>query len=163
MKQGDPLSSFLFNALLEHIFRQLKTRWHQKKFGIKLGYAQETSITNLRFADDVLLYAPNLRQLTCMLRDLKSQATLCGLSLHPDKTKILTNVSRRMGRTITHIKLDDSRIDILHNDQSTKYLGRKLSLHNYHEYELSNRVAAGWAKFIQLRSELTNKRFSLHS
>ena len=64
VKQGDPLSSFLFNALLEHIFRQIKPGWQRKKFGIKLGFAQETSITNLRFADDVLLCAPNLRRLT---------------------------------------------------------------------------------------------------
>jgi hypothetical protein len=143
VKRGDPLSSFLFNALLEHIFRQIKPGWQRKKFGIKLGFAQETSITNLRFADDVLLYAPNLRQLTCLLRDLKNKASCCGLSLRPDKTNILTNVSRRAGRTIMHIVLDGARIDIRPNDQSTKYLGKKLSFHDFHGHELKKQDRRG--------------------
>eukprot|EP00959_Pyramimonas_sp_CCMP1952_P390501 8183210-Pyramimonas_sp.AAC.1 len=63
VKQGDPLSSHLFNAVLEHVFLQVKPSWERKGFGIKLGHGRHTRLTNLRFADDVLLLAPNLRQL----------------------------------------------------------------------------------------------------
>ena len=34
VKQGDPLSSFLFNTVFEHVCRQLKPSWLRKKFGI---------------------------------------------------------------------------------------------------------------------------------
>ena len=91
VKQGDPLSSLLFNALLEDIFKTLKHRWSTRKYGIRLGHTDTTHLTNLRFADDVLLFATTLPQLTVMLNDLHDVAGSCGLELHPDKTVILCN------------------------------------------------------------------------
>ena len=111
----------------------------------------------------MLLYATNLRQLTCLLRDVQAHAAKCGLLLHPEKTKILTNISWREGRTITHVNINGDSISILHSGHGTKYLGRQLTFHDFHDAELHNRIAAGWARFHQLRYELTNKRFPLHS
>ena len=78
--------------------------------------------------------------------------------MHPDKTKIPTNISRQHGRTTTHADIDGDKIEILSTEQSTKCLGRKLSLHGYHCTELTNRIGMGWRKFNQLRDELTSKR-----
>ena len=36
-KQGDPLSSLIFNALLEDIFRDVKQKWADRKYGVELG------------------------------------------------------------------------------------------------------------------------------
>ena len=36
-KQGDPLSSLIFNALLEDIFRDAKQKWAVRKYGVELG------------------------------------------------------------------------------------------------------------------------------
>ena len=74
VKQGDPLSSLLFNALLEDIFETLKQRWLPRQHGIRLGHTNITRLTNLRFADDVLLFATTLPQLTKMLNDLHEVA-----------------------------------------------------------------------------------------
>ena len=41
VKQGDPLSALLFNALLEDIFRQLKQRWSTHKHGVPLGHLDQ--------------------------------------------------------------------------------------------------------------------------
>ena len=163
VKQGDPLSSYLFNALLEHVFRQCKPAWERKGFGIQLGHTKLTRLTNLRFADDVLLIAPNLRQLKCILRDLKRTAAKCGLELHPDKTKIFTNMSRKDGQTTSQADIDGDVVAILKAEETTKYLGRKLALHDYHRAELSNRIAMGWGTFNKLRDELTSNRYPLHS
>eukprot|EP00959_Pyramimonas_sp_CCMP1952_P403836 8462279-Pyramimonas_sp.AAC.1 len=108
--------------------------------------AQTTRLTNLRFADDVLHQAPNLRQFKCILRDFKHEAAKCGLAFHPDKTKIFTNVSRRQGRCITQVAIDDDEVEILSAEESTKYLGRKLTVHDFHQTELANRFAAGRRK-----------------
>eukprot|EP00973_Karenia_brevis_P085648 11881387-Karenia_brevis.AAC.1 len=51
-KQGDPLSSLLFNALLDDISQQVNKKWLAKKFGIKMGPLNHNYLTNLRFADD---------------------------------------------------------------------------------------------------------------
>ena len=52
-KQGDPLSSLLFNSLLEKMMATVKAKIFGKKYGIQLGTSDSSRITNLRFADDV--------------------------------------------------------------------------------------------------------------
>ena len=62
-KQGDPLSSLLFNALLEDIMRTIKPDWIRKKMGLQLGHTDMTHLTNLRFAGDVILVSSTLPRL----------------------------------------------------------------------------------------------------
>ena len=33
-KQGDPISAIIFNAVVEHFMKILKTKWGKKKFGV---------------------------------------------------------------------------------------------------------------------------------
>ena len=61
------------------------------------------------------------------------------------------------------MSIDDDKVEILSDEQSTKYLGRKLTFHDYHHTELANRIAMAWRKFNQLHDELTSKRYPLHS
>ena len=67
-KQGDPLSSLLFNSVLEQILGPLKIQWEQKQYGLQMGPSSSTRITNLRFADDVLLIGRSLPQIKQMLQ-----------------------------------------------------------------------------------------------
>ena len=164
VKQGDPLSSLLFNALLEDIFAQLKHRWASRKYGIRLGHTSITTLTNLRFADDVLLFATTLPQLTDMLNDLHNLAGKYGLELHPEKTVILCNLSQRRGRqAATTTQVGGRHVKVLNYNDSTKYLGKKLSFSDHHTTEIDNRVSTAWRKFNAMSNELTNKRYRLHS
>ena len=57
-KQDDPLSSLLFNIVLLVALKDDFPRWQKKKgMGICLGDGDHDWLTNLRFADDVLLFA----------------------------------------------------------------------------------------------------------
>ena len=57
-KQGDPLSSLLFNTVLQNSLKEVTQRWQKKKgMGIYLSDQDHDSLTNLRFADDMLLFA----------------------------------------------------------------------------------------------------------
>ena len=66
-------------------------RWQKKKgMGIYLIDHDHDCFTNLRFADDVLLFASFDEQLQKMF-DFKKSTEKVDLRIHPDKTKILSN------------------------------------------------------------------------
>ena len=163
-KQGDPLSSLLFNSLSESIFRKLLPEWARRGCGIHLQAWSDDTLTNLRFADDVILFATSLSQLTQMLREIAGEAKKTGLELHPDKTKILHNQPfRRPRQTPEHTYIGNMKIEMLPHSDSQKYLGKKFSFHQQAETEVENRIAAAWRKFHLLKRELTTKSYSLNS
>ena len=62
-KQGDPLSSLLFNTVLQYSLKDEIQRWQKKKgMGIYLSDHDHDCLTNLRFADDVILFATSKEQ-----------------------------------------------------------------------------------------------------
>ena len=156
-KQGDPLSSLLFNAVSESIFRRLKAQWHTKKMGVDVGIGE--LLTNVRFADDVLLIADSRARLKKMLEGLQDESAKTGLNLHPDKTKVLTNATI----SDSQLRINNDYVEIIPHKESVKYLGRKLCMTGMHEAELDNRIRAAWATFTRHREELTNKKYSLYS
>eukprot|EP00973_Karenia_brevis_P004684 643326-Karenia_brevis.AAC.1 len=80
-----------------------------------------------------------------MLTELREQAYQYGLELHPDKTKIITNLSKRRGRdSRTSVDIAGEPVSILDFSEHVKYLGRKLTFDNYHGTELNNRIACAW-------------------
>ena len=88
------MSPVLFNCLLEGIFRDLKEKYEKQclGFAMKDGSNDDQRLTNLRFADDVLLVAESLHDLKQMLTDLDAEAVLRGLEVHYDKTKIYSPI-----------------------------------------------------------------------
>ena len=93
-KQGDPMSSLLFNTVLQYSLKDEIQRWQKKKgMGIYLSDHDRDCLTNLRFADDVMLFATSKEQLRNMMYEFKKATEKVGLRIHPDKTKILSNQS----------------------------------------------------------------------
>ena len=164
-KQGDPLSSLLFNSVSEHIMRRVKRRWAPKSMGVCLELHTDDRLTNLRFADDILLVAGTLDHMKMMLGDLSTEAAITGLCLHPDKTKIMHNGHRphRGKRPPGHVDVLGMSIEVLSPQQGTKYLGRKLQFSDSHSVEIENRIATAWRKFHALKQELTGRAYSLNS
>ena len=94
-KQGDPMSSLLFNTVLPYSLKDEIQRWQKKKgMGIYLSDQERDCLTNLRFADDVMLFATSKEQLRNMMYEFKKATEKVGLKIHPDKTKILSNQSQ---------------------------------------------------------------------
>ena len=85
-----PLSSLLFNTVLQFSSEGDLKRWQEKQKGIILS-DKEDCLTNLRFANDVLLVSTSLEKLREMYCDFKASTEAAGLGIHPDKTKILSN------------------------------------------------------------------------
>ena len=142
--------------------RTVKAKWRRKRWGLKLGATRW--ITNLRFADDVLLIGTSLHQVRNMLQDVRAAARERGLELHPDKTKILSNATLRTGRPkATSTSIDDMDIGIVPLSGAWKYLGRQISFFNTHETEIDHRISTAWKKFHVHRAELTGKQYSINS
>ena len=112
--------------------RDLK-RWQEKGKGIKLSDATEDCLSNLRFADDVLLFSTSLNKLRDMLCEFKISTEAVGLGIHPDKTKILSNQDKikasEMKLTISRLKSCKKRSvrDILDRRLRSKIKKRKKS------------------------------------
>ena len=160
-KQGDPMSPTLFNALLESIMRDLKETWGKKGFGVQLGGRR---LTNLRFADDILLIGATRAQVRHMLEDLSARAGKDGLKLHMGKTKILSNVFDRRGVLAqSHVQVGAGRVEVLPFDGSVSYLGRKLCFQGFHDVEIQSRIAKGWGAFGKFKAVLCNKHYLLRS
>ena len=116
-KKGDPLSSRLFNTVLQYSLKDEIQRWQKKKgMGFYLSDHDHDCLTNLRFADDVMLFATSKEQIREMLCEFKKATEKVGLRIHPDKTKILSNQS-----TIN----SDMKIEKLTRNESVKYLGQR--------------------------------------
>ena len=161
-KQGDPLSSLLFNSLLEGVFRKLQPKWARRKCGIRVSFAG-AHLTNLRFADDVILFGTSLKPVQRMLREVRDESARVGLELHPDKTKILHNQRHRRSRARPEYVSDPTmQVEILPFGAHQKYLSRKFTFQDQHTCEVDSRIAAGWRKFHALKCELTTRTHSLH-
>ena len=161
-KQGDPISPHLFNSVLEKAMTGLKATWLKRGWGNQLGTNPEDRLSNLRFADDVLLVSRSLKVLRKMVTEMKRAVADVGLEMHFGKTKILANEQGRKQSHATNVDIDGHSVDILQPGESTKYLGREFGFTEYHVREIRHRVACGWAKFTTYKTELCDRRVSLH-
>jgi len=160
VKQGDPVSSLLFLAVMEVCFRRLKAKWNRlnsRRTGHYYGVVIDDPgdpLTNLRFADDVILIATSRADSRKMITDLNTEAATFGLKLHTGKTKVL--VTDPLARH-TPVSCAGFDVEVLQEGASEKYLGRKLSVDDFRNVEFKNRVAMGWASFFKLKGALCNR------
>ena len=159
VKQGDPISS-----VMEVMFRRLKARWsklNSRRTGPYYGIVIDDPLdplTNLRFADDVLLVAVSRTDVRKMIADLQKEALMFGLKMHAGKTKILTT---DRARRQTPASCGGHDVEVLQNGCFEKYLGRKFSVDDFHTTELTNRLSMGWAVFFKFKGALCNKYFAI--
>ena len=137
-KHGDPLSILLFNIVLQMALKDDVTRWQKTKgMGICLGDSESDCFTNLRFADDVLLFSTSQVQLQKMMCDFKQSTERVGLKIHPDKTKILSNQSSNRRKEVA---INNMSVEILPACESAKYLGQTKQEPTSKSYFLQDRL-----------------------
>ena len=165
VKQSDPVSALLFIAVMQACFGELQAKWmklngRRKRHGFGVSLCANTrNLTDLRFADDVILVAQSKADGAKMLHHLRICSAKFGLKINFAKTKILTwNFESNGCRSIS---LDGNPVAVLDQCDSEKYLGRKLAFENCGEVEIANRLAAGWAAFHKHKNELCSKFYRL--
>ncbi|GBP08998.1 Putative uncharacterized transposon-derived protein F52C9.6 [Eumeta japonica] len=131
VKQGDPLSPKLFSAVLEMTFKSFE--WQNLCLNI-----DGRTLTHLRFADDIVLFAKTPDDLVRMLNELASESRKIGLKLNPEKTKVMTNGNK------SSIKVGDSEIDYV--DEYID-LGQLISPQDNINIEIERKVANSWKRY----------------
>eukprot|EP00959_Pyramimonas_sp_CCMP1952_P397542 8330028-Pyramimonas_sp.AAC.1 len=94
----------LFIAVMEVWLRALKKRWRgQRRTGSYYGFVIDSvdgPLTNLRFADDVLLLASSKSDVVKMPRDLTKEASRYVLVVHFGKTALLAHSADNCSLTV---------------------------------------------------------------
>ena len=125
--------------------------------GIYLSDHDHDCLRNLRFADDVLLFATTKEQLQKMMYTFKESTEKVGVRIHPEKTKILSNQCSFGSGTKKEMQIDDKKTEILTRSESVKYLGQLITFQQQETTEIKNRIRTAWATFHKYRLELTSK------
>ena len=136
MGQGDPLSPILFNCALEQIFRKLD--WENK--GVNINGKK---ISNLRFADDIILLSNSEDKLNDMISELAKEGAKSGLTISIQKTKKLANQEFQTKTLVYGEEIEPIN--------EATYKGQNLSFDNRTDKEIEIRITKAWNKFWSLK------------
>ena len=159
LRQGDVLSPPLFNAVLEQCMR----RWKQllSSHGLNISDEDRTErLTNVRFADDLIIYAHSLEELVEMVELLVQELARAGLSLNARKSKVFTlDAGYCDSASPVYVDISDGMVEIVRGSDTHKYLGVALpgQLRRRGDTILAHRLKCAWSKFHMFRAALTNK------
>ena len=98
-------------------------RWEQQIHDLGIGLdVNDRHLSNLRFADDILLLATSKDDAICMLEILTLELTEIGLILNAKETKVLTT----QAHDFDHIVLrDGSHFDVIADFECHRWLGKQ--------------------------------------
>ena len=116
-------------------------------------------LTNVRYADDMLLFAKSREELQNMMVLLVEELQKIGLDLNASKTKVITNDIQDEN----FIMIGVEKVGIIAENDKHKYLGRYISgvLENRSNVEVAHRIQCAWHKFGRRSSVLTNRNVSI--
>ncbi|KAK6758364.1 hypothetical protein RB195_015901 [Necator americanus] len=101
-------------------------------------------LSNLRFADDIVLFSSSTNEAETMLNELNEAGKRIGLRINGKKTQFMKNAHCEDGG----VQLEGFQIV---KTPSYKYLGRSKNMENDLKEELNRRMRAAWAAFAAVR------------
>ena len=108
------------------------------------------------FADDMTLIARSSTSMRRMLKMLRDALLRRGLSLHPAKCKLQSNIP---GQARMKVDIDDSfSVEVVPAEEGFKLLGTMVHLDDVTKHETNNRIAADWRIFWGMKRMLLNRR-----
>ena len=145
VRQGDTMSPMLFSAVVEEVFRSLE--WED--YGIPVN---GVNLTNLRFADDIVVFSQCPNELQTMLQELSDNSKRVGLTINHAKTFLMCN------HDIIPIIIDGLNLNYC---LQLIYLGHRRSFELNDTPEVQRRLRAGWCAFNRYYQFLTSRTVSL--
>lgn len=124
VRQGDPLSPFLFNLVFDSVLRSIPERYEVQVDGAKLCH--------LAYADDLILLSSSVKNLQKMVDEMFGHLGACGLSVNIGKTAIYSWLKdgkrkRRIYNSMHSIKIQNQPAKIMPVNECFVYLGVNFS------------------------------------
>ena len=157
VRQGCVLSPRLFSAVLQWAMNNLKRDASLKGFDLGDG---QPALLDLRFADDILLFAKSYAETVSLLQDLVNALSQVGLILIANKTVVLTNEAQPP----QHLQLPSGeRIAILEHNSGQKWLGCILTVQSskLHHVYVKHHLQQASEAFFANRWILTDHQVSI--
>ncbi|KAK6749788.1 hypothetical protein RB195_002036 [Necator americanus] len=151
VRQGDTKSPKLFMAALQWIMKSLS--WEERSIRVDGRF-----LSNLRFADDIVLFSSSTNEAETMLNELNEAGKRIALRINKKKTQFMKNAYCEDGG----VQLEGSQIV---ETPSYVYLGRSMNMENDLKEELNRRMRAAWAAFAAVREatdQLTDQDLRAH-
>ena len=101
-------------------------------------------LNNLRFSDDIVLFAENIEDLQQMLTSLDEEGKKDGMKINKKKTKIMCNNYTKHKNP--KIQIEGQRVE---NVTEYLYLGQLITRENNLTKEIDRRITQGWRNFGQ--------------
>ena len=154
LRQGDELSTKLFNIALEGVFRRAKLEL--------TGTIFTKSTQLLGFADDIDIVGRNFRSITDAYSKMELEANKIGLRVNEDKTKFLMVAASERTKNLvgSHLVIGDKRFEVV-ND--FVYLGSIISNNFNTSMEIKRRILAAQRAYFAIRHLLTSKKLSRYA
>ena len=131
----------MFTAAVEEIFKRMNIEAGININGVRLS--------NLRFADDIIVFAESGEKLKNMLEDLNNnEGNRDGMKLNLKKAKFMCNEVAR-SRLRTGVMTDGEQLEEV---TEYKYLKRLVTPGNEISKEIAQRITAGWRRYGKYRS-----------
>ena len=150
----------LFNAALEHALSRWKDGLVFEGFALD-GNNTAERLTNLRYADDLLIFGQSLEEVVSMLDSLTEVLHLYGLELNLKKTKILSTEPAPDNIQVCITK--HGSVEILSATSKHKYLGRGFvgDVSARGKAAVDHRLNCAWMEYKSYQHVLEDKHVSV--
>ena len=150
LKQGDALSTKLFNIALEGCVRRAKLEVN--------GTIFTKSTQLLAYADDIDIVGRNVASVKETYIALERQATRLGLRVNEEKTKYMVAGRATRSRLGQNITIGENNFEVV---SEFTYLGALINAENNTTSEIKRRIVLASRSFYGLRKHLKNRLLSL--
>ena len=150
VRQGCVAAPNIFNVAIDHWMRKVN------EMVPNLGVDYHGVVTDLCYADDVVIFASMLDIITHALNAMNTQAIPLGLQVNWAKTKIMANINNDdTPRTLT---VDDNTIEVV---DDFIYLGSKIGSSCLTPPEIRRRLALAHSAFGRMEAVWRRRAISL--
>ena len=159
VRQGCVLSPRLFCCALQWAMARWRIQAGPAGFDLHDGLP---TLVDLRYADDILLFAPTRAALSTLIDSLVTELAEVGLILNASKTKVLTTEAQAAERIHTP---NGHTFQVVGQSDSHKWLGCMLATNSLirHSLDLEYHVQAANKAFYKNQWLLCDRRVSLES
>ena len=153
LRQGDILSTQLFNLVLEFVIRKIDIN--------KGGTIFNRLLHLLGYADDVDILSRNLTELKEAFKTFEVESKKVGLIVNEDKTKYMINTRNKVRfRHLDHLEIGNYQFERV---SQFKYLGTVIDENSDGSVEIKARIAAGNRCFYSLLGVFKSAVVSRHT